>query len=74
MSWRTSSTRRLALEAPGLLVLAHALRLSAAAGRGRRSERYGAFAWTGISSVIWSRRAWASTETCLSSPRIQTRL
>jgi hypothetical protein len=57
---------RLAPIALGQLELAHAVSLS--------GPHYGAFACTGISSVIWSMRACWRTEIVLSSPRIQTRL
>ena len=60
--------RRLALEARWLLVFAH-FRPGYPVCYG-----YGALDCTGTSSVIWSSRAWAGTESCLSSPRIQTRL
>ena len=57
----------LAVEAVGALELAHA--------EPRLPRRaYGAFDWTGISSVVASMRACSSTEIALSSPRIQARL
>ena len=57
--------------------------LAVAGGRGARTRSfraeitrraYGAFDWTGISSVVASMRACSSTEIALSSPRIQARL
>ena len=60
--------RRLALQAVGALVLAQCER------RSRFAEPHGAFACTGISSVIASIRACSSTEIAVSSPRIQARL